>query len=182
MSELAAAILATALAASGPWYPPGEDPESPCERQQRYETIATALAVEAIELEDGWGWSAADRAWAGYVVTRHESGRWRLEVHDGSRRGDRGQSVCLGQIRHGDESLIGTSLEATRACVRAVYEHLAQHWERCLYYRPEPSAWAMGAVFAGYGTGHSCNPQHNSPHLGKGWALKRGRHWWQVRQ
>lgn len=181
MTQLAAALLATALAAPGPWYPPGKDPETPCERHQRYETITTALAVEAEELQ-GWGWSTPDRAWAGYVVTRAESGRWRLEVHDGTRRGDNGESVCLGQIRGGGDGLVGTSPEATRACVRAVYEHLAHHWDRCLYRRTKPSAWAMGAVFAGYGTGHSCDPLHDSPHLGRGWALKRGQSWWAVRR
>lgn len=179
--SLAAYLTAIAVSLPAPWYPPDEPVETCAERLDRVMLIAEAHAIEAELIPDGWGWDARDLALAGLVVTWHESGRWRLEVHDGSKRGDGGKSVCIGQIHGGTEDLVGTSLEATRRCVREVYRHLGTHWRRCLRADRAPEAYALGAVFAGYGTGHSCDPMHDSPHLGRGWALSRAEVWWRWR-
>lgn len=173
-------LLTAALSWPLPWYAPGKCPETPDERDSRVTTIVVANYVESRDPPEGWGLTPDDLAWAGLVVTYHESRRWSLEVHDGSKRGDNDASVCLGQIHGGGDELAGVDIDATRRCFRAVNVHLATHWRRCLSSSSDPSAWNMGAVFSGYGTGHSCNPLHDSPHIGKGWALKRGQHWWRV--
>lgn len=70
------------------------------------------------------------------TITRHESGHWSRSVHSGRRRGDGGESVCLGQLRLGDrgrhlgmwslpkgqrgKDLIGVDRAATDRCVAAV--------------------------------------------------------------
>lgn len=178
---LAAKLLTVALALPAPWYPPERPPETGLERALRIQRLTEALVLEAKNPPACWRWSTADLAWAGLVITWWESGRWRVEVHDGTRRGDAGRSVCLAQIHDGGEELVGTDLASTRRCIRTAYEHLARHARRCLPKDAEPSPWHMAAVFTGFGTGHSCDPAHDSPHLGSNWALERARQWWRLK-
>lgn len=169
MHALAVALWAAALALPEPWYPPGRCPETHAERAERLTVIALAIEAET-EDADLWAedWTREDWAWAAFAKTWAESGRFRLEVHDGRRRGDNGKSVCLGQIMHGGESLVGTSLEATRRCYREVFRHLQLHQQRCRVF--VPTVTGVSRVFAGYGTGHSCSATRS-------WAVRRAAMW-----
>ncbi|HVG83201.1 MAG TPA: hypothetical protein VM820_01745 [Vicinamibacterales bacterium] len=181
--QLSEALLTILLRLPGPWEAPAtaEPPEA---RQERLAIIAEAIALETEQTPAGWRLGSRRMA-AGVLVTWHDEGwRFHRDVHSGKRRGDHRRSVCLGQLRQGllvsrAEWLasMGTDLEATRMCARLTARVLAMHADRCLSDAPEPTAWSFGKAVAGFGTGHSCNPLHVSPTLGKGWALKRGQRW-----
>ncbi len=174
-----AVLLAAALAAPGPWYPPGRAPETPAARAERVELIASEIVDATAEPMPGWPWGAQELAWAVYVVTRHESRRWALEVHSGRLRGDRGRSGCLGGIMRGTAwaprerwlDMLGTDRASTALCLRTTAAILAFHAGRCLGPREQPSEWAMARVFTGYGTGGACSPK------GRPWASHRARDW-----
>lgn len=182
-----AKLLAAALSLPLPWHAPGTNPETPVERRERVETIVEAIVAETAEPPEAWPWPAPDLAYAVLVKTWYESGRWRLEVHRGSKTGDGGKARCLGQLHQSslvsrEEWLgsVGTDAASTRLCVRLVARVLAFHAARCRVGR-RPSTRRLAAILAGYGTGGSCDPNHVSPHLGKAWALKRARLWERLR-
>lgn len=173
VTALGLAIWYAALQAPAPWYPPGRCPETSAERAERLTVIATAIDLETHDA-DIWaeGWEREDWAWAAFAKTWHESRRFALEVHDGRLRGDRGASVCLGQIMHGGESLVGTSLEATRRCYREVFRHLQLHQRRCRVF--VPTVTGVARVFSGYGSGYSCSASWS-------WAVRRAAMWERLR-
>jgi hypothetical protein len=170
-------LVAIMLALPGPWEPSAAA-ESSTARALRLWTIAVAIDLETETVPPGWGWSRKDLALAVLVKTYHEGARWRRDVHEGSTTGDGGRARCLGQVHPGpwapewDESL-GLGLEPTRLCVRMVVRVLAHYHQRCVKAR-EPSLDAMAMVFAGYGTGTTCNPK-------LAFAQDRARHWWRLR-
>lgn len=180
VTALGVAIYVTALGQPGPYYPPGRCPETDQERALRMATIAIAIDFETHDA-DHWaeGFAREDWAWMGYTKTRLESRRFAVEVHDGTARGDGGVSVCLGQIYGGGAELVGIDLAATRRCYREVFRYLQLHQVRCNVWKPTPTGVAI--VFAGYGTGSSCNADHVSPVLGAGWARRRANAWAHLR-
>lgn len=181
-----------------PWYPPNaKRPETPEQRADRIKMIARITYEESRNSdEQGWYWSDNDLAWAAYVKMWFESGRFKYSVHTGKWRGDSGRSWCLGQIMNGGKSLAGTDEDKTRNCVKKVIEILIIHQRRCLNPKTKPAPWAMSSVYAGYGTGHSCNANtymylkdKNGHYVldKKGrkiksyWARRRGWMWWRMR-
>lgn len=167
--SIAAALYTAALTLPGPYYPPGRAPETCAERAERVAVIALAIEAETHDA-DHWAeeWSREDWAWAGFAKTWAESGRFRREVHDGRLRGDRGVSVCLGQIYGGGEALVGVDFDATRRCLREVFRHLQLHQQRCRVWKP--TVTGIARVFSGYGTGHSCSASRS-------WAVRRAALW-----
>lgn len=117
--------VAAALLAVFVTLPPAAiETESDAARYTRLETIAAAIQAETrTPLE------AAEVA----ATFEHESHNFSLAVHDGTRRGDHGRALCLGQLwvnpwlpAREHARTVGTDLEATRRCVRGVlaaYEH-----------------------------------------------------------
>ncbi len=177
--NLAVALYLAALAGPLPYYPPGQCPETGAERALRMATIALAIDAET-ERADEWapGWTREDWAWAAYAKTWAESRRFAVEVHDGRKRGDNGKSVCVGQIWGGGDVLVGTDLAATRRCYHEVFRHMLIHRERCRVGAASPTA--VATIFAGYGTGHSCNPDFASRHSGR-FARRRATAWDRLR-
>jgi len=131
--------------------PPATWTETPDDYRARAGVIAEAIAAET-----------PSRYWALGVVTVfwHES-HFRRSVHAGTRRGDHGRAICLGQHQRNGrpreqwEALAGVDAEATRRCARATYRTLrrAQGW--C-------SQWGsvragILATFTAYGTGRTCS-------------------------
>lgn len=173
--SLAVALYTAALAGPLPYYPPGRCPETGAQRAERMATIALAIDAET-ERAGEWapGWTRADWAWMVFVKLRAESRFFSVEVHDGRARGDRGASVCLGQIMGGGPELVGTGLDNTRRCVHEALRHMQIHRERCRVRSATPRGVAV--VFAGYGTGHSCNPDFVSRHSGR-FARRRAAAW-----
>lgn len=191
----------TAINMPGPWTHPKVNPadETPEERKERVTTIVDAIMLELPHAEglrgERWFWGDKELAWATYTKLWWESGRFSLKVHDGRKRGDRRKSVCLGQIMKGEESLVGTSLENTRNCVRRVMSFLVMHQVGCLGPTAKPSIYSLARIYAGYGTGRTCDANHwMKVHDGKGgyvknsdgtykrnyWALTRGRTFWKL--
>lgn len=168
-----------------PW---NDNSETPQDRLVRIRMIADVVAeqapVSAAEL--GWYWSSDDLALAAFTKMWHESGRFRLKVHNGTIRGDNGRSVCLGQIMYGGKRLVGTDRDSTKRCITEVMRHLITHQRRCLNEVTKPSPWAIAKVFAGYGTGHSCKENVTMPANNKTgrsyWARERSYTWWQMRK
>mgnify|MGYP006908298693 CR=1 FL=1 len=176
MTELAVALFTAFLAGPQPYYPPGRCPETGAERAERGAVIALAIDAETRDADE-WapGWSRGDWAWAAFVKMSAESRFFAIEVHDGRARGDNGRSVCLGQIMGGGERLVGTDYASTRRCVHEVLRHMQLHRERCRVRRATPTGIAR--VFAGYGTGHSCDPDFVSRHGGGRFARRRAAEW-----
>jgi hypothetical protein len=174
MIHLAWKLLLAASMLPATWYPPKKNPETPDERLERLATIMIAISIESKTTAPGWGWSNDDAAWAAFTKMYFESGRFALSVHNGKRRGDGGRSVCLGQIMNGGDDLVGTDIESTRRCVRRVMDILGTHHNRCVY-GSKPNVSAMSSVYAGYGTGHSCDPKLK-------FAARRAWLWWKLRK
>jgi hypothetical protein len=180
LSVVRAAILAAELAA---WPGPHGDTEAPECRQERLGTIALATELETHPAPPAWRYGSDELRDAALVVTWWESGRWRLDVHDGRRKGDRGRSACLGQIMrgawyHGERwrALMGTDMESTRQCVRAVVRVLTHHANRCLpSWQETLTVPALARVLSGYASGYSCGGT-------VGQSQARAWHWWRVRQ
>lgn len=192
-------LMSVVLKMPGPHYPKGKNPETNEQRAKRLQMIVRSTIDESKVAKgthgEEWIWSRDDLAWAAFVKMWWESGRFSLKVHNGKYRGDGGRSVCLGQIMHGSKKLVGTDPESTRKCVAKVMSILILHQNRCLL-KSTPSAWAMSVIYAGYGTGYSCNANtymikkdyHGNPLLNKKgepikdyWARNRGWMWWQMR-
>lgn len=173
-----------------PWVHPKKVPvESIEERIDRVKLIALATTLELRNSEKlNWIWDSEDLAISGFSKMWHESGRFSYDVHTGKKRGDKGKSVCLGQIMNGGEDLVGTDLESTRRCVAQVFKHISLHANRCLKYTPNtpPSVWAMAKAYAGYGTGHSCNADififtNEEKTKKRYWARERANLWFEIR-
>lgn len=170
MTAFAMVLLAAALSLPAP-YGASED------RPERIATIATALDQEA--RSDGV-WPREAYAYLALVTMWNESRRFAKDVHTGARRGDRGKSVCLGQIKGGGSELAGTDLAATRRCVAEVLRHLQYHRKRCKV----NAVTRLGAakISVGYGTGWSCDPHfvHVISKREFGWnrSGQWARFWW----
>jgi hypothetical protein len=166
-------LFLAALRLPEPYYPPGACPETGAQRALRLSVIALAIEAETADA-DGWheGWSREDWAWMALVKTWWESGRFRLEVHDGRKRGDHGRSVCVGQIMNGGPDLVGTDYESTRRCYREVLRILHLHQMRCRVWAP--TAGGVTRVFSGYGSGYACSSEWSSSRQRAGmWARLR---------
>lgn len=152
--------------------------EDPIAREERIKMIIRVIIERAAAKNTpAWGWSDDDLALAIFVKTFFESGRFNRDVHSGKIRGDKGRSVCLGQIMFGGNKLVGISPEATAKCIDAVIYHLTFHRARCLKnVTAVPNSWMIGKIFAGYGSGYSCNPLHKNK-FGDKWVLPRMRLW-----
>lgn len=164
--SLKASLIAAAISLPPPWYAPGKEVETEGEYRARVAVIAEAIALEA-QSATRWSWGPRSLAFA--VLTKfYEESRFALEVHDGTKRGDEGRAICLGQHhRNGRseeewESLVGTDLDSTRRCVSATVKTLiaAQHY--CDVASKGPTDENMGRVFALYGTGSRCSPTRNT--------------------
>lgn len=175
----------------GPWIAPGKAKETPEERRVRISMIADVIATQAplSAAEHGWRWSTSDLALAAFTKTYYESGRFNIDIHNGHVRGDHGKSVCLGQIMFGGNTLVGTDRAATQRCIAEVMRHLIMHQRRCLNENSKPSPWTMAKVFAGYGTGYSCDPDEWMPKKDEHgdivkdhWARNRAATWWTLRK
>ena len=147
-----------AIEAPGPWYAPGTEPETSEQRASRLrmivDVIVTSAPVAAKEYD--WFWTPTDLAIAAFTKTYYESGHWDIKIHNGTKKGDHGHSVCLGQIWGGGKKLVGTDRAHTTACIMAVMKHLAFHQHRCLNNTTPINWWSVAQIYSGYGTGWSC--------------------------
>jgi len=146
-------------------------------------TSARAARVEmigrvAIEVTaPAWsGWSHRQRAALLLAKISAESGNLSLAVHDGTKRSDGGQSICLGQIHWGRWlrmtraqwlALGGADETATRRCLSETWRQLGLHRNLCA--PGSPSLAGVAKLFSSYGTGKGCGL--------RSWALPRARHW-----
>lgn len=150
--------------------------EAPEARAARLAVIAQAIAETAAEPPVGWRAGSWELAAALAKNSYDEGQRWHPDVHSGRRRGDHGRAACLNQIwahyawfpRAEWRASMGTDLEATRVCMRGAARILAHYSTRCT------QPWMgvetrLSYIFAGYGTGLSCNPK------GRPWAYARAR-------
>ena len=144
---LEAILIAAILLLPAPWYKEN-NPETTEQYKTRATLIAKAIASEVPDLRS---------ALLVLNLFRHESA-FRLSVHDGSRKGDAGQSVCLGQNkRHrlskaAHEALMGTDMASTRNCVRITHRRLQSARRLC-------NARQQGGptgTYSLYGSGASC--------------------------
>lgn len=192
-------LTSAAVHMQGPWVNPRKRHESKTHRQERIKIITKAIVLELPNAKglrgEEWFWKRDVLAWATFTKMWWESGRFSLAVHSGRKRGDHGKSVCLGQIMHGGESLVGTDLKHTRNCVRRVMAFLIMHQNGCLSHSAKVTAYTMAMIYAAYGTGRTCNPNHWMKIYKKGggyvrnadgsfkrnyWARKRGWMFWQL--
>ena len=154
---LEAILIAAILSLPSPWYKPGANPETPEQYRARATLIATAVALEVPDLRSGL---------LVLNLFRHESA-FHLSVHSGAKKGDAGQSVCLGQNkRHWlseaqHEALMGTDLASTRRCAKLTHERLMRAERLC---RTRSQGGPAGA-YSLYGTGATCQAP---------WAKVRG--------
>jgi hypothetical protein len=183
----------TALNLPERWQPPSQPkPETIPERRERLRLIVRALMLELPEAKglrgEEWFWTQEELAWVTFTKIYHESYWFSLDVHNGELRGDRGKSVCLGQIMRGEEELVGTDMESTRRCLKRVIAYLVMHQNGCLAKQAKPSSWSVARIYAGYGTGRTCDARHwmwktnaKGEKVKHYWALERGSRYWQMR-
>lgn len=199
MKSLEDQLTFTAFNLQRKWIHPSQPkPETEVARRNRLRTIAKAIVLEIPlakgdrhnpgERDELWRWSDNDLAWVTLTKIYHESIWFSVDVHDGRKRGDGGKSVCLGQIMHGAEELVGTDLDSTRNCVRRVMAYLIMHQHGCLAKQAKPSSWSVARVYAGYGTGRTCNANHYMIRIGQDgkpekfyWATERASRYWNMR-
>jgi hypothetical protein len=138
-------LLALALSLPAPWYPPGQNPETP--EQYRSRVVAITLAIT-----DSTG-GDRDLAVATLIKVYSES-RFRVDVHAGKTRGDHGKAICLGQVHRKRtvsveqwEGLAGTDYWATLRCMTEVSKQLRGFKGWC-------GSWE--AAFSAYATGRGC--------------------------
>jgi hypothetical protein len=149
------------------------------ETQEQYEARVDTIS-EAIHS------TAENRGMAfGLVVTYWGESRFSPRIHEGTRRGDGGLSICLGQIRRDPkltaesnpleyaawEALGGTSLEATTLCVQRSAKIMRGAYWHCRSLDPK---WGMPEAFVLYGSGRTCRA-HETPY--RGIFEDRGRKW-----
>jgi hypothetical protein len=127
------------------------------ERRERYEAIASALAVvthteKPIYLGKQARWASAALVLA---ITRHES-RWDRDVDLGLSRGDNGASWCLGQINLGPRGRIngwsGQDLvEDRERCLRVTFQLARRSFGMCkrLLVAERLAAYASGSCDRG---------------------------------
>jgi hypothetical protein len=134
-------VLAKTLAAIWLAMVPPDEIETPDARAARLAVIATAVELETRD--------ALEAALVAETI-QVESGRLRLDVHDGRRLGDEGRAICLGQVwrqtwlpRREWAALPGTDLDSTRRCVRAVVR--VYRSARCSTLERQINAYATGS-------------------------------------
>ncbi|MDX1527033.1 MAG: hypothetical protein R3337_00310 [Gammaproteobacteria bacterium] len=158
------------------WYPPGENPETDEQREQRFELAGGAAASAGLSGEHGFKpWQAALMVGAVWI----DETSLDYNVHAGKPthigHQDHGRARCLGQIqtwpgntlltRKEWESLAGTDYASTQLCANATVSYLWYHAQRCLRRKvakakrwDEPLTWPeVARLFAAYGEGH-CAP------------------------
>lgn len=163
-----ATLIAVALQLPPPWYGPGEiNPETPEQYRARVTVIVQAAEAEA-KLFKPWPWGPRALATMAVIHAYGESS-FRLNVHDGTKLGDNGQSRCLGQVkasgRLSDKDWLatsGTSLESTRNCMRAMMRYLSIYRHRCAR-GLSFSELSVTLTLSGYGTGGRCYGSKNAP-------------------
>jgi hypothetical protein len=145
-----------------PWCAP-RSCESEADRAARLGTIAQAIHDVAAAPPPGWSWGPEELAAALLATAYEESGRFRRDVHDGTKLGDNGRARCLTQV-HAQDALprnqwrgtTGLDYDATRRCFQAAATLLALS-ARCVT-RPELGAHQRARIVAAYGTGKTCDP------------------------
>jgi len=130
-------LVAVLLSLPLPWYAPGEAPETRAERDDRVAMIGRVIVDETASPAEQMPWTHAELASVTATILWHESWRFRLDVHDDTRRGDDGDSIGLPQAHRGPwidgaewEALAGTDEAATRRAVAYAVKVLAFHVER----------------------------------------------------
>lgn len=95
------------------------------------------------------------------VVVFWGESRFAPDVHNGSKLGDRGRAICLGQAHQGNDldpdawrGLAGVDLEATTRCATVSANRLKRAWRHCRSMDPQGS-WPEAMVL--YGTGNTCD-------------------------
>jgi len=170
-----AAILALLLSFPMPWYRHHAPPETKEEYQARLEVIAEALDLELSGLDPYLKLELA----AGTSVKIQGESALKLEVHDGRKRGDWGKSICLGQqkqlwgmTKDEWESLAGTSLEATRRCIRGVVRllHAAILDPACIKTTKGSERWARAFTRYAYGS-RDCTPGRREISRSYSWSV-----------
>lgn len=170
-------------------------------REKRLEVIVDAIILELNNAQDKfgrkWFWSKEDLALVALNKMHNESGRFKVKVHKGWKRGDRGRSYCLGQVwsRKGDKyygwNLVGYdddkffwSLRRTRNCSYMVFQHLTYHSYRCVLKEKVPvengkddskyplTMYRIAMVYSGYATGRYCKPGFPGVTVKKGKIVK----------
>lgn len=180
MIDLTTWLSAALIAIGVPWYAPNAAPETPEQYAARVEMIARATVEETSVPPEEWPLAPNDLAAAVAVVTWEESGRYRLDVHSGARRGDRGEALGLGQIHFWPGMMsraewresAGADELSTRAHVRLVAKILAFHAQRCRV--TSANRREISKVFSAYGSGYSCSPTwQTSQRRARLWARLR---------
>jgi len=164
VSTLAPWLLSLALT----WPSPPSHVEPAEERRERLAVAAGALAwaVDRAVMTGALP-GRERRLWAALALAtvRRESGNLDRGVHSGRRLGDRGRSICFGQINRGNvpayggadsswRSLAGVGDDASRRCAWAVVSTLARARDYCL--RKAAASELHGAVLSVYLRGHGC--------------------------
>lgn len=173
-------LLGAILQWSPPWYPPGENPETPVQYEARLATIAEAVALEA----EAMPWRLGSPALAAATLTIwYGESRFTYDVHvlGRSRWGqDLGQARCMGQV-HATKlvpseewgRLVGGHLSATRRCARATMRVLTAMARMCSINSLDPEQIAV--MFGAYGSGKGCraSQQSRSRALRWQWLMER---------
>jgi hypothetical protein len=147
---LLAAILRLQPGPSLAWEEPPEDYHA------RMVFVAESVAAEVPN--SYWGLAV--------VTVFYWESHFSPHVHAGTRRGDVGKAICLGQHWQNGRTVeewtarAGVDRAATRRCARETYRALraADRW--CRTKHPEHAQTLLGA-FVGYGTGNTCDPKRS---------------------
>ncbi len=146
---------------------PYGEKEVPEDRAARINNILKA--AEIVSKREHFGWKfGPEEMFALLVATSYEEGdHWRLTVHLGTKKGDRGKAACLNQLHkhyimmpnHVWEASMGTDLESTIICMEGAARWFAHYSKTCV------SPWSakrdvLGSftrIVTGYGTGKRCS-------------------------
>ncbi len=164
-------LLAAILALPIPWGGPEDSG-----RRERL-TMIVDVAVQITADSKGWNdWTAQQRAALLLAKLAAESGGFRLDVHDGSKRSDHGESVCLGQVHWGPWTKLtraqwlalgGVDEASTMRCLTEVWRQLGMHKRMCA--PGAPTLPGVARLYSSYGSGQGCQV--------RSWALPRARRW-----
>jgi len=176
IAPLEGRLTLIATNAPPPWEP-SKRAEDPAERFERLNTIARAIALESKTPPAGWRWGSAELAALLLATSFEEGWRWRRDVHEGTKLGDKGKARCLMQLhRHPNWmpkdlwlASTGTDLKSTRICVAGAARVLAHYAEECVGPGGVDIASSFARVVSGYGTGNGCSPKDRP------WATARAR-------
>lgn len=143
------------LAVIWPWTFPSGHPERMESYEARLRTISEAVSLVAKDREE---------AAAIVVVWRRES-RFRLDVHAGWTKGDRGRAACMGSIHPSKlvpdwTELAGTDIASTTRCARHTIRILRSGLWMCAHGQQTERAWAY--AFEYYARGHCEEPGDES--------------------